>query len=85
MIASVVVTFDQDSPSFADDITKLSSDDSIQLGDLIEGRKLPLTIDSADKRSTEQINEWISQLDAVVSVDVVFVHFGDETEQSEAE
>lgn len=79
MIASLVVTLDPNSSFFDETIERISGYEGIQLGEVVDGKRLPITIESSNKHTMDATNQRILDLDAVISTEIVFVHFGDDS------
>lgn len=79
MIASVVVTLDNDAQSSHETIDEISLIACIELGSTEAGAyRLPVMIDSPDPNALEEITRQLQQCRGVAFVDVVFVHFENE-------
>tara|TARA_R110002072_G_scaffold302710_2_gene487573 strand:- start:69120 stop:69404 length:285 start_codon:yes stop_codon:yes gene_type:complete len=81
MIASVVATldgFDGDVQHIVDEFCKESG---IEIGVVGKGvRRVPITIDSPVPDALEETTKRLQECRGVAFVDVVFVHFEDESE-----
>lgn len=74
MISSAVIRFETDSdksPAFQ----MLADHPQIQVGELVEERSLPVTLEASSNQELEQLHDWLGSLPEVVFVDVVFVCF----------
>ena len=60
---------------------KLSAHPALEVGEIVGGHSLPITIDASGNQETEAITRWMQQLDGISFVDVVFVHFEEEDER----
>ncbi len=79
MIASVVAILEPDcSPrAVLEDITQIPG---AEIGDFTQSpRRIPITIDSHDPNALEETTLKLQQCPGVAFVDVVFVHFEDES------
>lgn len=87
MISSVIAKFAQPGAHVGVAIQEIAAHPQLEVGDLVDGTLLPVTIDAASQAETESTTQWLQSLDAVDFVDVVYVHFEDEspigTNQSE--
>jgi nitrate reductase NapAB chaperone NapD len=83
MIASVVVTLDNHAETFQETIDEISRIPCLSLG-LTEAvaHRLPVMIDSPDADALEEITHRLQQCRGVAFVDVVFVHFENESHRT---
>jgi len=80
MIASVVVTLDNCDDHFQSSVDEISRIPGVELGDTARGAlRLPAMIDSPDPNALEDITRRLQEIRGVAFVDVVFVHFEDES------
>ncbi len=75
MISSVIAKLNCDRVAAQRVIEEITSHPELSVGELIDGRMLPITIDSHDNVEMETTTRWILAVDGVIFVDVVFVHF----------
>ena len=78
MIASLVITLDSKSPALPSALDRISQCDGVEAGELADGIRLPITIETCGKTTMEETTRWLQGLEAVLNVDVVLVHFEDE-------
>ena len=74
MTAGVVATLDMAVPGFEQSISAIESRSDVEMGQAICSR-LPLTIEASDAQGLELITNWLLNLNGIVHVDVVFVHY----------
>jgi nitrate reductase NapAB chaperone NapD len=80
MIASVVVTLDDHAEDRQAAIDEISRMDCVEVGDISPGRhRLPVMIDSPDPNMLEATTRRLQDCRGVAFVDVVFVHFENES------
>ena len=77
MISGLIARLDGTQHNIAELFSTLVEHPAIEIGELIEGRKLPLTIDAVGKDQTEEITRWVQSQPGIAFVDVVYVHFED--------
>lgn len=78
MIAGVVATLTDDARHVQSALDAISARPEIELGDYAHnGRRIPLTIDSLDRREVESATQWLQSRPEIAFVDVVFVHLED--------
>ena len=83
MIASVVATLSPDAPPLPAIIEELNSISGVTVGDPApDSRRLPITIDSSAPRALQKITDQLQTSEGIAFVDVVFVHFEDDLEQT---
>lgn len=85
MIASLIVTLDEgtsDRSGVASDMSRVPGVE-IQDSNALSHR-LPVIIDSLDPEALEEITRRLQQIPGVAFVDVVFVHFEDESDSDPA-
>ena len=75
MISSVIAKLNCDESTLRSNMGQIAAHPALDIGELVEGRSLPITIESGGNQETEQITRWIMSLPGVDFVDVVFVHF----------
>ena len=81
MIASLIATLDKDIANLSDTVSQISRIPGVELGDAKAfTHRLPVMIDSPDPDSLEEITRRLQQIPGVAFVDVVFVHFEDESD-----
>ncbi len=78
MISSVIAKLNCDDATCQHTMSQIESHAALDLGKLVDGRSLPITIEAAGNQETEEITRWIMSLDGVDFVDVVFVHMEDD-------
>ena len=85
MIASVVATLEDPEGDLQRVIAEISQIPYVETGDVgAYPHRLPITIDSPDPNSLEETTRRLQECRGVVFVDVVFVHFEDESECTSA-
>lgn len=72
MISSVIARFSSHADVEAA-IHTISMRDGVAVGQLVDGRLLPITIESAGHEQAEVATRWIQDLPGVAQVDVTFV------------
>ena len=77
MISSVIAKFEVGS-ELETTIHEIANHPHLDVGDVIEQRLLPITIDAPGRLETESTTRWLQSREGVEFVDVVFVHFEDE-------
>lgn len=77
MISSVIAKLTQAEPTLGTTVQEIASHPHLEVGELIEKRLLPVTIDAPDHEEMESTTRWLQSLEGVEFVDVVFVHFED--------
>lgn len=75
MISSVIVIFDCTPKLREQSISRIAAHPALEVGKLVDDQKLPVTIDANDNQASETITRWMTSLDGVANVDVVYVHF----------
>ncbi len=83
MISSVIAKFDCDERTRQQAIRQIAAQPALEVGELIDERNLPCTIETSSCEETEQITRWMLALDGVAIVDVVFVHFEKDDRESD--
>ncbi len=82
MIASLIVTLDRDIANLSEIVSQISRVPGVELNDATAfSLRLPVMIDSPDPDSLEDITRRLQQIPGVAFVDVVFVHFEDESDR----
>ena len=82
MIASLVVTLDSDIADLPETVSQISRIPGVELNDAKAfTHRLPVMIDSPDPDSLEEVTRRLQQIPGVAFVDVVFVHFEDESDR----
>ncbi|MDC0935818.1 hypothetical protein OAS39_05995 [Pirellulales bacterium] len=85
MIASVVATLQECAGSVPDIIGEISKLSGVEIGEFdAAARRVPITIDSPAADAIEDTTRRLGECHGVAFVDVVFVHFEDESEQTVA-
>jgi nitrate reductase NapAB chaperone NapD len=80
MIASVVVTLDKHSGHLQDVIDEIATIRFVEVGNAGDcTHRLPLIIDAPDPESLEEVTRELQRCRGVAFVDVVFVHFEQES------
>ena len=81
MIASLVATLDKDIADLSEIVSRISCIPGVELSDAKAViHRFPVMIDSPDPDSLEEITRRLQQIPGVAFVDVVFVHFEDESD-----
>lgn len=78
MISSVIAKLVQVEGMLGTTVQEIADHPGLEVGEIIENRLLPITIDAPSREETESTTRWLQALDGVEMVDVVFVHFEDE-------
>ncbi len=85
MIASLIVTLDRDIANLSEIVSQISRVPGVELNDATAfSLRLPVMIDSPGPDSLEEITRRLQQIPGVAFVDVVFVHFEDESDSAPA-
>ena len=79
MISGVIAVLDCDQKSCQKVVERIESHSAMETGCLIDGRRLPVTIESANGQEAESLTRWISSIDGVSFVNVVCVHLEEAT------
>lgn len=79
MIASVVAHLDLSESTLAEALQSFDGNPHIELGQLIDGRLLPMTIEANSGEELDEIHHRLCSLNAVDFIDVVYVHLEDTT------
>lgn len=83
MIAGVVATLDCNTGSLRRVIDEIAELPAVEVGEVgVDSPRIPITIESADSHSLEDITRRIQGFRGVAFVDVVFVHFEGEMESA---
>jgi hypothetical protein len=83
MIASAVVTLDSQAENLQETLDEISRIPGLTPGRTEAlARRLPVTIDSPDRDALESITRHLQQCRGVAFVDVVFVHFENESHRT---
>lgn len=77
MISSVVARFTAQA-DVDRTIDAIVTRDGFEVGELIDGRLLPITIEASNNEDTEIATRWIQELPGVAQVDVTFVSWESE-------
>lgn len=81
MIASVVATLEEDDGDVQHIVDEFAEVPGIEIGDVSnDRRRVPITIDSPAPDALEETTKRLQECRGVTFVDVVFVHFEDESE-----
>ena len=75
MISSVIAKLDPTFADIAQTFEFISQRPGVEMGEVVDERSLPMTIESATSAETEETTRWLQELDGIEFVDVVFVHF----------
>jgi len=78
MISSVIAKLNPEDPAKQQALDQIASHPALEVGELVDGRSLPITIESQGNDETEEITRWLMALESVEFVDVVYVHFEDD-------
>ncbi|NQV23663.1 MAG: hypothetical protein HQ518_04770 [Rhodopirellula sp.] len=85
MIASVVATLGETSGNVQHIVDEFVDVPGVEIGDVDNAaRRVPITIDSSAPNALEEITRRLQECRGVAFVDVVFVHFEDESESEPA-
>ncbi|MFT5328301.1 MAG: nitrate reductase NapAB chaperone NapD [Planctomycetaceae bacterium] len=85
MIASVVATLEEDGGDVQHIVDEFCEEPSVEIGDVgHDARRVPITIDSPAPDALEETTRRLQECRGVAFVDVVFVHFEDESESNAA-
>lgn len=80
MIASVVATLDQDPAQRTQFLANVTNRAELEVGETnSDSSRIPMTIDVNNRHQMEDSTEWLRTQPGVLMVDVVFVHFEEET------
>ena len=82
MIGSVIANFSNNADMVRRAIDCIQQRPEFEMGALVDGRKLPITIEAHSERELEDATDWLRSVQGVDHVDVVFVYFGDDTNDS---
>ena len=77
MIASVIAHLELAESTFDNAINSIAGNRQIEIGELIDGRLLPMTIEAESGKELDDIHQWLRSIREVEFVDVVFVQFDD--------
>ena len=77
MISSVIAKLAQGKTDLETTVNEIAAHPHLDVGELIDNRMLPVTIDAAGNQETEAMTRWLQSREGVEFVDVVFVHFED--------
>ena len=75
MISSVIATLAGEAETKTRTISTIMDNPLLEVGELIDGYSLPVTIDSSGREESEEITKWLLAIEGVADVNVVFVHF----------
>ena len=80
MIASVVATLDSDASLRPDLPEKLAARPELEVGDWSPtSSRIPIIIDVQNRNQMEDSTSWLRTQPGILMVDVVYVHFEEET------
>ena len=80
MIASVVLTLDVSQRPAEETLAEIGKRQDIEVGDVVgESNRVPLTIESNSRQGMTEATAWLQELTGSMFVDVVFVHFEEES------
>lgn len=83
MIASVVVTLENHAQTFHETVDEISRIPGVRIGRAeAVTHRLPVMIDSPDSDALEELTRCLQQCRGVAFVDVVFVHFENESHRT---
>jgi nitrate reductase NapAB chaperone NapD len=86
MIASVVATLNVDNRGMQRVTDEISMLRNVEIGEIaINSLRIPIAIDSPDPESLEITTRQLQAISDVAFVDVVFVHFEEESEKAVAQ
>lgn len=75
MISSLIARLNLNARPLASTIAEIESKPGVEIGDLIDNRLLPVTLEASSSQEMEEATRWIQGLAGVDFVDVVYVHF----------
>ncbi|MFT5303488.1 MAG: nitrate reductase NapAB chaperone NapD [Mariniblastus sp.] len=75
MISSLIARLNVDARPLAATISEIESQPGIEIGELVDNRLLPVTLESPGSHEMENTTRLIQSLTGVDFVDVVYVHF----------
>lgn len=78
MISSVIAKLVQVESMLGTTVEEIARHPNLEVGDLIDSRMLPITIDAPSREETEATTRWLQSRAGVDMIDVVFVHFEDD-------
>ena len=85
MIASLIAALDTGVADLSEIVSQISRIPGVELNDATAfSHRLPVMLDSPDPDSLEEITRLLQQIPGVAFVDVVFVHFEDESDSDPA-
>jgi nitrate reductase NapAB chaperone NapD len=85
MIASVVATLEHVGGNVQEIVDEFAEVPGVEIGDGgNDTRRVPITIDSPAPNALEELTRRLQECRGVAFVDVVFVHFEDESESEAA-
>lgn len=70
-VKGLLITLDDDPEKAASALSLLNARKEVELGEL-QGKYLPLVIDTANEHAGRQLHHWVESLDGVYYVDTVF-------------
>ena len=83
MIASVVATLEERVRPRQEIIHEISQMPDVEVGEAVaSGNRIPITIDSSSPNALEEITRRMQACEGVALVDIVFVHFENEPDES---
>lgn len=75
MISSVIARLIPSDVDAKECIAEIAARPELDVGELMDGRLLPITIDAENQQNMRAVTEWIQDRPYVGAVDIVFVHF----------
>lgn len=78
MISGVVATLNCEAADCRPLVAQISQHSCLEVGELVDNRKLPVTIESTGRKETEELTRWLMSIPGVAFVDVIYVHFDDD-------
>lgn len=83
MIASVVATLDQNATMRSQLLAEVAARPELDSGEIApNATRIPITIDVQNRHKMEECTAWLRTQPGVVMVDVVFVHFEEDSPQT---
>lgn len=74
MISSVIANLASEQTLANEAILEIKSRRGFEVGQLIDGKKLPVTIELPNNNDLEEATQWMQSLEGVEFVDVAFVY-----------
>ena len=76
MIASVVVTLEDDAERLPSTLTAIALRNEIEVGEFqSSARRIPMLIEATSRSHMEDATDWLRSQEGIALVDVVYVHF----------